>query len=121
MPEHSGHTLFTEALRVVNRALGAHEGEAPWRGLLRRAGERLEGVDFGVEVYEGDTPTPVDCYTIRLHDGKFAVSSHGEAPTPVDWKVSVDELRWIAENPEACIEAPERLGMEWLRRRVGER
>lgn len=118
MPEPRGHTLFTETLGIVNEALEAHRDEAPWKGLLDRAGPRLEGLDLGVAIHENADPAPIDHYTVRMEDGKLAVTSRGERPATVDWRVSVDELRAIVDDRDAYIADPARLDLDWLRRRI---
>lgn len=118
MSEPSGHTLLSEALRVINRAIEAHASTSPWRELVARTREPEETPPFGVVIYEGAPDNVVDRYAIRAHDGRFEVTEHGRL-VPDDWHVSVDQLRRIAEEPDRFIEAPEELGLDWLAERLG--
>jgi hypothetical protein len=54
MAEPSGHTLFTEALGVMNRAIDAHRDTAPWREIVAKTSGSLAPGLFSVAVVEGD-------------------------------------------------------------------
>lgn len=118
MAEPSGHTLLSEALRVINRAIEAHEDASPWRELVACTREPEETPPFGVVIYEGAPDNVVDRYAIRAHAGRFEVTEHGRR-VPDDWHVSVDQLRRIVEEPDRFIEAPEGIGLDWLVERLG--
>ena len=117
--EYEGHTLFTETLRVMSEALTAHKDASPYREILARAEQILEGQDLGVAVYEKTPEVPVDHYTIRLHGAKFHVVGHGKREPGILWSVPVDYLRRVAGNPQAFIDVPARLDLGWLERRLG--
>ena len=118
MAEPSGHTLLGEALRIINRAIEAHEDTPPWREIVARTRGPEETPPFGVVIYDGDPENVVDRYAIRAHAGRFEVTEHGRR-VPDDWHVSVDHLRRIVAEPDRFIEAPERLGLAWLEARLG--
>jgi hypothetical protein len=117
--EYEGHTLFTEALRVMSEALTAHKDASPYREMLARAGRILGGQDLWVAIYEKSPGAPVDHYTIRMDGAKFHVVAHGKQEPAADWTVSVDYLRRVAGNPQAYIDVPARLDLGWLERRLG--
>lgn len=119
MAEPSGHTLLTEALRVINRAIEAHEEASPWREIVAgtRASVSEPARTFGVAICEGDPRRIVDRYAIRAHDGRFQVVEHGRLE-PVDWEVSVDQLERIVAHPDRFVAAPELLGLDWLEDRL---
>ena len=118
MGRPSGHTLFTDALRVLGDALEAHQDEPRWRELVARTSGLPAPLTFGVEIYEPDPEHVVDHYLIRAHEGRFEVVEQGHREVP-DWRVSADELRRIVAERDACIAAPERLDLHWLELRLG--
>ncbi len=120
MAEPRGHTLFTDTLRVINRAVEAHAHASPWREIITRTGDHhREPRTFGVDVYEDDPERPVDHYRIGVHEGRFEVIERGSSGAAVDWRVSVDQLRGIIADPDAHEDAPEKLGLSWLVERLG--
>jgi hypothetical protein len=118
MGEPTGHTLLSEALRVINRAIEAHEDASPWRELVARTRAPEEVPPFGVVIYEGDPGHVVDRYSIRAHAGRFEVTEQGRL-VPDDWHVSVDHLQRIVAEADRFIGAPEQLGLGWLEDRLG--
>ncbi len=104
-------------LRVANRAIEAHKGEAPWREIAERTTER-QSPTFGVAILEGDPPVAIDHYAIRVHEGRFEVLSRSSAPA-VDWRLSVDFPRDVARHPDGYVADPRKLDLDWLQRRLG--
>jgi hypothetical protein len=117
MAEPSGHTLLTEALRVINRAIEAHKEASPWREIVARTSATEPARTFGVAICEGDPRRTVDRYSICAHEGRFQVVEHGRLE-PADWEVSVDQLERIVAHPDRFIDAPELLGLDWLEDRL---
>jgi hypothetical protein len=117
MAEPSGHTLLTDALRVIRRALEAHADASPWREIVARTSGRRRRT-FSVAIYEGDPEHVVDRYVVHAHEGRFEVVEHGRG-RPADWRVSVDQLRQIAAKPDRYVDAPEKLDLGWLETRLG--
>jgi hypothetical protein len=118
MPEPRGHTLFTDTLRVMNRAIAAHEDSPPFREIIARTKALPDAIRLGVEIYEHDPSAPVDHYGIRIHDGRFEVASRTREPV-TDWRVSLEYLRRVAEDPQTYIDDPRKLDLGWLERRLG--
>lgn len=117
MAEPSGHTLFTDLLRVANRAIEAHRDESPWRELVERTTD-CETPSFGVALLGGDSEVPIDRFAIHLHEGRFELVSREDVPV-VDWEVSIDFLRDVARHPDRYVADPRRLQLDWLERRLG--
>lgn len=114
MPEHSGHTLLSEALAVMRRAIEAHRDEAPWRDIVSRTSGRRGRRSFGVAITEGEPARVVDSYAIRVHEGRFEVVEHGAMPPAVEWRGAAEHLRRIVAQPDRYIDDPEQLGLGWL-------
>jgi hypothetical protein len=119
MAEPSGHTLLTEALGVINRAIEAHGNASPWREIVAGTSGRDGAKLFAVEVWEGDPERIVDHYTIRAHEGRFEVVEHGGIERAIDWRVSVEALRTIVTKPDRYLSDPGRLPLDWLESRLG--
>lgn len=119
MAEHSGHTLLTEALGVINRAIDAHRGASPWKEIVDRTTGRRGTKIFAVAVYESDPERVVDHYTVRAHEGRFEVVEHGRSDPAIHWRVSVETLRNIVAKPDGYVSDPGRLPLEWLALRLG--
>jgi hypothetical protein len=114
MPEPSGHTLLTDALAVIRRALEAHREEAPWREIVARTSGRRGPRTFAVAVSEGDPARVIDSYVVRVHEGRFEVVEQGRGAPVIDWNVAVEHLRRIVADPDRYIAGPEQLDLGWL-------
>jgi hypothetical protein len=119
MAEPSGHTLLTEALRVINQAIDAHRGSSPWREVVARTSRRHGPKLFAVEICQGDPERVVDHYTIRAHEGRFEMVEHAASESATDWRVSVEALRSIVATPDRYLSDPGRLPLDWLEARLG--
>ena len=119
MPEPSGHTLLTDALAVIRRALEAHREEAPWREIVARTSGRRGPRTFAVAVTEGDPARVIDSYVVRVHEGRFEVVEQGRGAPVIDWNVAVEHLRRIVADPDRYIAGPEQLDLGWLVSRLG--
>lgn len=119
MAEPSGHTILTDALRVIGRAIKAHENASPWREVVTRTTSGRRRNTFAVAIYEGDPEHVVDHYVIRVHEGRFEVVERGRSEPAADWRVSVEHLRHIVAEPDGYIDAPEKLDLGWLQTRLG--
>jgi len=119
MPEPSGHTLLTDALAVIRRALEAHREEAPWREIVARTSGRRGPRTFAVAVTEGDPARVIDFYVVRVHEGRFEVVEQGRGAPVIDWNVAVEHLRRIVADPDRYIAGPEQLDLGWLVSRLG--
>jgi hypothetical protein len=53
-----------------------------------------------------------------MHNSKLQLASHGKDAPDIDWKVSMDYLRDINQNPKKYIEDPWKLDVEWLKNRL---
>lgn len=112
-------TLFTNALDVTNSALDRHREEVPYAQILASADKMLDGRKLGVAVYESEAGSPFDYFTIRYHDGRLELVSHGKEEPDAQWKVSRAYLQEVAEHPQTYIEHPIKLDLAWLKDRVG--
>jgi len=119
MAEPSGHTLFTEALRVITRAIDAHKDSSPWREIVARTSGRQGPTELAVAIYEGDPQRIVDRYTIRAHEGRLEVVEHGGSESAIDWRVSVDQLWRIVAEADRYVEEPASLDLAWLESHLG--
>jgi hypothetical protein len=119
MIEHSGHTLLTEAMRVINRAIDAHRDAPGCREIVARTSAPRGPVLFGVGVYEGDPERIVDRYTIRAHEGRLEMVEHGHTELAIDWRVTAEDLRRIVAKPDRYLRDPGRLPLAWLESRLG--
>jgi len=113
-----GHSIFTDALRVLGDVLETRGEDPRWRAVIERTSNLPEPLLFGVEIYEPDPGHVVDRYCVRIHEGRFEVVEQGRCG-PVDWRVSADELRRIVAERDAYVEAPDRLDLRWLELRLG--
>ena len=119
MTEPIGHTLLTQALRVISRALDAHRDASPWREIVAQTSGRRGPTTFAVAIYEGDRGHIVDRYTVRAHDGRFEVVERGRCEPPFDWQVSVEHLRSIVAEPDRYVDEPDKLDLAWVESRLG--
>jgi hypothetical protein len=119
MATPSGHTLFTEALRVIGRAIEAHKDASPWREVVARTSGLDRPLVFGVAIYEDEPDRVVDHYSIRVHEGRFEVVERGRLEPEIDWQVSVDHLRNVVAKPARYVADPGRLELDWLVQRIG--
>jgi hypothetical protein len=119
MAEPRGHTLLTDTLRVINRAIEAHRDAAPWREIVARTSGGDGPMLFAVEIHEGDPERTVDHYTVRVHEGRFEVVEHGRSEAAIDWSVSVEDLRRIVSDQDRYLDDPGRLPLAWLEPRLG--
>jgi hypothetical protein len=119
MAEPSGHPLFTEALRVVNRAIEAHADAPPFREIVASTSGRRGAKAFSVEVHEGAPERVVDRYVVQLHEGRLQVVEQGRLPSAADWRVSVDQLRLLVEGDGKDVEDPTKLDLGRLEHRLG--
>jgi len=119
MAEPSGHTLFTEALGVITRAIDAHKDTSPWREIVAKTSGPRGATKLAVAIYEADPQRIVDRYTIRAHEGRLEVVEHGRSETAIDWRVSVDHLRRVVAEADRHVEEPEHLDLAWLESRLG--
>ena len=119
MAEPSGHTLFTEALRVITRAIDAHKDTSPWREIVAKTSGRRGPTELAVAIYAADPERIVDRYTIRAHEGRLEVVEHGGSETAIDWRVSIDHLRRVVAEADRYVEEPENLDLAWLESHLG--
>lgn len=113
------NALFTQYLNTVNRAIGEHRDEPPYKQLLG-LGEKIIGdKKIGVAVYKDDSKTPHDWFTLRLDGKSFTIVEHGKKNPDVSWKVKENHLREVVQNPEEYIRHPYKLDLDWLKTRIG--
>ena len=113
------YTAFMDTVDVVNSAVIQHRDKPVIRQLLAAADKTLDGKRFGVAVYRGDADTPHDYFTLAYRQGKLELASRGKDKPDIAWKVSQDYLREVSSNPQAYIDNPARLDLDWLKSRAG--
>ncbi len=117
-PDLDTNALFTQYVDIVNRALGAHRKDTPWKQLFG-AGEKLVGNKrIGAAVYKTNPKEPHDFFTLTLEGGTFH-AQHGKADVDITWRVKEDHLRHVVKNPKPFIDNPARLDLDWLKTRLG--
>lgn len=119
MTEPGGHPLFTEALRVINRAIAANAESSPYREIVAKTTGRGGERNLRVALHEGEPDRVIDRYVVRIHEGRLESVEQGRLEPSVDWAVSVAELRRIVESPDAFVADPASLGLGWLERSLG--
>jgi hypothetical protein len=112
-------TSLAQALRAIRAALEAHADEPRCRDILERSRGNRGSETIGVAICEGESGRAREHWEIRICGSVLEVVSSGHVEGPTDWRVSVDELRRIAERGEACLDAPEGLDLRWLETRIG--
>lgn len=112
------YELFMGALDVLNTALDKYRDKPVIKDILSLVDDQTAGRKFGVAVYHSEPDDPFDYFTIRLHNQKLELVSRGKDAPDIDWKVSMDYLRDINENPDDYVENPLKLDIEWLRHRL---
>jgi hypothetical protein len=119
MAEPTGHTLLTQALGVINRAIVAHRDTSPWREMVAKTSGPREPTLLSVVITEGEPERIVDHYTLRVHEGRLEMVEHGRSEAAVDWRVSVAALRSMVAKPDRYLSDPTRLPLDWLASRLG--
>lgn len=112
------YDLFLGALDVMNEALENLRDKPLIKEIVSLMDKQAAGRKFGVAVYAEDPDTPHDYFTIRNHNGKLELVSRGKDAPDIDWKTSTDYLRDVNENPQAYIDNPLKLDIEWLKHRL---
>lgn len=110
--------LFTQYLSVVNRALGEHRDEFPYKQLVKMGAKIVGERRIGVEIYKDDPDHAHDAFTVRFDDGTFDLIAHGLHGTDRTWKIRERHLRNVVDGPSDYIEHPAKLDLDWLRTRV---
>lgn len=113
--------LFEDYVDVVNRALGRARNDFPYDRLLDLAERALGGRDVCVAVYARDPRDPVAWYAVRLRGDRFhRVDVGSVSPNDrVQWRVPVSHLEEVSRDPERFVAEPDRIDLDWLKRRVG--
>jgi len=113
-------SAFTEYLHVVNRALGEHRDETPYKQILALGEKALDQRTIGVAVFKDDPAKPHDWFTVRFEDGKLSLEEHGKKPErDFDWKIKRAHIDHVVETPQEFVDKPWKLDLDWLKTRVG--
>ena len=112
------YTLFLGALEVITEAMDKYRDKPLIKDILELVDDKASGRKFGVAVYDGEADSTFDYYTVRLHNRRLELVSRGKDAPDIDWKVSMDYLRDINDNPQDYISNPLKLDIEWLRHRL---
>lgn len=119
MSQPDDTALFTRALNTMNAALADNADRMPFKQILSVADKAAGDRPIGVAVYKDDPGTPHDYFTIKFSEGAFELLSHGKQDPDIAWKVSVEYLEKLGDNPERYIEDPFKLDLDWLKSRFG--
>ncbi|WP_405220824.1 hypothetical protein [Lentisalinibacter sediminis] len=115
MSDKDIYDLFTEALEVTNKALEANRDSAFYGTLISGMDKYLDGHKAGVAIYDDDPKQPFDYFTLRYLNGKFEILSRGKSEHDTEWRVAREYLASLADEPDAYIENPAKLDIDWLR------
>jgi len=115
---NDSYALFMGALDVINRALSELREKPLIKDIMSLLDKQAAGRKLGVAVYESDPDSPHDYYTIRPNNQRLELVARGKDTPDIDWKVSMDYLRDINDNPQAYIDKPLKLDIDWLKRRL---
>lgn len=112
------NALFTQYINVVNRAIGAHRDEFPFKQLLTMGKELLGDKKIGAAVYKTDADSPHDYFTITFQNGKLR-AEHGKKAPDISWKVKEAYLQKVVAKPDQYVDSPGKLDLDWLKSRLG--
>lgn len=112
------NALFTQYVNVVNRAIGAHRDELPFKQLLAMGKELLKDKKIGAAVYKTDPDSPHDYFTITFQNGKLR-AEHGKQAPDISWKVKEAYLQKVVAKPDQYVDSPGKLDLDWLKSRLG--
>jgi hypothetical protein len=115
---NDSYDLFMGALDVTNDALDKLRDKPLVKDLVALMDSHAEGKKFGVAVYDHDSSTPHDYYTLRIHNRSIQLAARGKEAPEIDWKVPTDYLQKINDDPQAFIDNPLKLDLEWLKHRL---
>jgi hypothetical protein len=111
--------LFTQYIDVVNRALGEHRNDIPYKQIFTVGEKVLGDRKLGVAVYKNDPENPHHHFTITLDGGTFKILETGKGEADIVWKVRDDHLENVVENPQEFVDRPAKLDLDWLQKRLG--
>ena len=112
------YDLFTGALDVTNKAIDENRDSGFYGALISAWDKYLDGHKAGVAVYDEDPDQPFDYFTIRYAHGKFELQSRGKSEHDTEWKVSREYLQSLVDDPQAYIDHPAKLDIDWLKDRL---
>jgi len=110
--------LFSQYMDVVNKALVANKDDA--YGMVVKAAEKFyDGKEIGVAVYEDEPSKPHDYYTVSFHGGTFHLLERGKDEADSTWKLPQRHMEEVVADPQAFIDHPARMDLDWMKKRVG--
>lgn len=112
------YAMFMGALDVFNEAMDKYRDKPLIKDILSLVDEQTAGRKFGAAVYKTEPDEPFDYFTVRLHNQRLELVSHGKDAPDIDWKVSMDYLRDINDNPQEYVSNPLKLDFDWLKHRL---
>lgn len=115
---NDSYDLFMGALEVTNEALDKLRDKPVIKDIIALMDNHAEGKRFGVAVYDHDSSTPHDYYTLRIQNQGIQLAARGKDAPEIDWKVSTEYLQQINDHPQAFIDNPLKLDLEWLKHRL---
>jgi len=109
---------FQSALATMNQSIEHNQDALFFKTLLKGCQSVLHGENLGVAIYKDDPSSPHDYYTVQMKDGRLMLVDHGKQDTDVDWSVSEDYLKDLADHPNKYVNNPEKLSLKWLADRI---
>jgi hypothetical protein len=112
------YDLFMGTVDVINEALEEHADTPVLKNVLSLADKVASGKQFGVAVYKDNPDKPFDYFTVRMNNKKVELAARGKESPDIAWKVSQDYLADVCEDPQAYIDNPAKLDLDWLKSRL---
>lgn len=118
MTQLDTNALFTQYVNVVNKAIGAHRDETPYKQIIQASDKLMNDKTLGVAIYKDDASTPHDWFTLKWNNGGLKIDEHGKKPSDISWKANEAHLEEVVEKPNEFIEHPMKLDLDWLKKRL---
>jgi len=117
---NDSYDLFMGALDVTNRAIDEMREKPVIKDLVGLMEKQASGRKFGVAVYSDDPDNVYDYYTVRVQNHTVQLVSRGKDTPDIDWKVSREYLKDVNDDPQAYIDNPLKLDLEWIKHRTSD-
>lgn len=115
---HDSYKMLNGALDVVNESMDKYRDKPVIKSVMSLVDDQTAGRKFGVAIYGENPEHPFDYYTIRLHNKRLEMVSRGKDHPDIDWKVSIDYLEDINDEPQKYVDNPLKLDFDWLKHRL---
>ncbi len=108
--------LSTEYVQIVNRALREHRDDQPYKAILAAGEKLLDDTSIAVGLYEEDREHPHHWFTVRFAGGGLELVAQGKADADRSWTCKQAHLEEVVEHPQAFIDKPYRLDLDWMKK-----